>query len=140
MGNIKIDTSAPYLKAMLASSFVKALSELPKEKVAHCWAPLQEAWDKRVELHAEACQELTRLFPNHVVDVGPSANEPEPAVEINAERGDDFEVDNDISAAADQEGFLNTVMEAISQAHRNVASALRTTSNSAGTSSGVSSS
>ena len=40
VATIKIDTSAVYLKRMLANSFAEALSQLPKEKVVHCWAPL----------------------------------------------------------------------------------------------------
>ena len=51
LSDINIDTSAPYLKQMLAKSYARALSQLPREKVIHCWAPLQEAWDKKEELH-----------------------------------------------------------------------------------------
>lgn len=65
LSNIKIDVSAPYLKHMLATSFAKALSEVPSEKVIACWAPLQEAWDNKEALHADAKKELIRLFPNH---------------------------------------------------------------------------
>ena len=36
VATIKIDTSAVYLKRMLANSFAEALSQLPKEKVVHC--------------------------------------------------------------------------------------------------------
>ena len=43
LSKIQINTSAPYLKGMLAKSFAKALSELPREKVVACWGPLQEA-------------------------------------------------------------------------------------------------
>ena len=91
VGEILIDTSAPFLKRMLAELFAKALSELPSEKVIHCWAPLQPAWKKEAELHAKAKEELTRLFPNSVVDAGPSATEPEPDSLINEATGDDFD-------------------------------------------------
>ena len=65
LSKIKIDVSAPYLKHLLATSFAKALSEVPSEKVIACWAPLQEAWDSKEKLHAEAKKDLIRLFPNH---------------------------------------------------------------------------
>ena len=96
ISNIKIDTSAPYLKHMLATSFAKALSQLPAEK-----APLQSAWDDRVALHAKAKEQLPRLFPNMQADANaanethmpeaavPDATEPEPAPEIGDT--DDFE-------------------------------------------------
>ena len=103
VGDIKVDTSAPFLKRMLAESFAKALSELPREKVIHCWAPLQSAWDKKEELHAKAKEELTRLFPNNVVDVGPKETEPQPDPEINDETGDDFD------DADEMEDFLAVV-------------------------------
>ena len=93
VGQITLNTKAPYLKAMLANAFAKALSELPKEKVVHCWAPLMSAWEKKEELHTKAKEELTRLFPNHVLDVGPTATEPEPDPVITTT--DDFEVDDD---------------------------------------------
>ena len=48
-------------------------------------------WDKKAELHAKAKAELVRLFPNHVVDVGPAETEPEPEPEITDKTGDDFE-------------------------------------------------
>ena len=66
VSTIKINTSAGYMKQMLACSFAKALSELPREKVVACWQPLQSAWDDRIALHAKAKAELSRLFPNHV--------------------------------------------------------------------------
>lgn len=98
VGEIKIDTSAPYLKAMLANSFAKALSELPSEKVINCWAPLRPAWERKAELHAKAKEELSRLFPNHVVDIGPKETEPEPTPEITDKTGDDFDDVDDDSA------------------------------------------
>ena len=91
ISSIKIDTSAPYLKLMLANSLAKALSELPKEKVLGCWAPLQQAWVEKEALHAEAKEQLQRLFPNNVVDVGPDAQEPEPDPVITELTGDDFD-------------------------------------------------
>ena len=48
VGAIKIDTSAPRLKHVLANAFAKALSELPRESVVACWEPLQSAWDNWV--------------------------------------------------------------------------------------------
>ena len=51
------------------------------------------AWEKKEELHTKAKEELTRLFPNHVLDVGPTATEPEPDPVITTT--DDFEVDDD---------------------------------------------
>jgi transposase-like protein len=98
VGDIKIDTSAPFLKHMLAESFAKALSELPSEKVIHCWAPLQSAWEKKQELHAKAKEELARLFPNNTVDVGPKETEAEPDPVITDETGDDFDDDDDMEA------------------------------------------
>ena len=91
LSDIKIDTSAPYLKRMLANSFARALSQLPREKVIACWAPLQDAWDKKEELHALAKGQLTRLFPNHAVDTGPEESEQDPDPIITTETGDDFE-------------------------------------------------
>ena len=99
VSTIKIDTSAGYMKQMLTNSFAKALSELPSEKVVACWQPLQTAWDDRVALHAKAKEELQRLFPNHVVDVGPDETEPEPDPLISDETGDDFDNDSDDDAA-----------------------------------------
>ena len=52
-------------------------------------------WDKKEELHAEAKEQLARLFPNHVVDVGPAETEPEPDPVITDEAGDDFDADDD---------------------------------------------
>jgi len=68
---VTLEGSATHLKRMLALAFAKALSELPAEKVLHCWAPLQSAYDNMNALHAKAAQELGRLFPNmqeHVPD------------------------------------------------------------------------
>ena len=112
VGEILIDTSAPFLKRMLAESFAKALSELPSEKVIHCWNPLQPAWEKKAELHAKAKEELTWLFPNSVVDVGSSATEPEPDSLINKATGDDFDGNDDDE---DTEAFL-----AVVEAHRHL--------------------
>ena len=104
LSNINVDTSAPYLKRMLANSFARALSELPRNKVIACWAPLQDAWDKKEELHAEAQGQLQRLFPNNVVDVGPAESTPDPDPIITAATGDDFEVrDAQLESAASAE-------------------------------------
>ena len=105
LSKLKIDTSAPFMKQMLAISFAKALSEHPSEKVVACWQPLQAAWDNRVALHAQAKAEYARLFPNHVVDVGPVETEPEPSPYITDGTGDDFEgydaaEDRDVEAHA----------------------------------------
>jgi hypothetical protein len=51
--DVTLDVSAPHLKKMLALAFAKALSELPAEKVRHCWAPLQVAYDNMDALHAK---------------------------------------------------------------------------------------
>ena len=86
------------MKQMLANSFAKALSELPAEKVLHCWLPLKPAWDDRVTLHAKAKEELSRLFPNHgqaAADAAPEGTELEPDPVITDETGDDFEMDED---------------------------------------------
>ena len=80
LSDIKIDVSAPYLKHMLATSFAKALSELPSDKVIACWAPLQEAWDNKEASHAEAKKELIRLFPNHSGRPLPASPHSPPAV------------------------------------------------------------
>ena len=56
--------------------------------------PLQAAWDDRVALHAKAKEQLMRLFPNVVVDVGPKETEPEPDPTITEETGDDFEMED----------------------------------------------
>ena len=93
VATIKIDTSAPYMKHMLANSFAEALSQLPKEKVVHCWAPLQESWDNRIELHTEASKDLARLFPNHAVDMGPTATEAEPEPTVDPTASDDVDTD-----------------------------------------------
>uniref|UniRef100_A0A7S0L333 Uncharacterized protein n=1 Tax=Coccolithus braarudii TaxID=221442 RepID=A0A7S0L333_9EUKA len=91
ISSIKIDTSAPYFNLMLANSLAKALSELPKETVLGCWAPLQQAWVEKEALRAEAKEQLQRLFSNNVVDVGPDAQEPEPDPVITELTGDDFD-------------------------------------------------
>ena len=69
--------SAPHLKNMLAAAFAKALSELPRETVLHCWAPMQPAYDNMTELHAEAAQDLPRLFLNMQAHI-PNSTEEEP--------------------------------------------------------------
>mgnify|MGYP007078297576 CR=1 FL=1 len=127
VATIKIDTSAPYMKHMLANSFAEALSQLPKEKVVHCWAPLQESWDNRIELHTEASKDLARLFPNHAVDMGPTATEAEPEPTVDPTAGDDFDTDEtDTNVAHAQQSFLDAVQGAIQQAQCTVADALRT--------------
>ena len=94
---------------MLALAFAKALSELPAEKVHHCWAPLQSAYDNMDALHSkvsalnepmcphplslacgaphgtQATQELGRLFPNMQAHI-PDGNEEEPTSDAE----DDF--------------------------------------------------
>ena len=63
LSEIKIDTSAPYLKGMLAKAFAKALSELPREKVVACWAPLQEAVRSPIQTLAyNACTRAPTLL------------------------------------------------------------------------------
>ena len=57
-------TAACQLHLHMADTFAKALSELPRDTVLHCWAPLQPAYDNMTELHAKAAQDLPRLFPN----------------------------------------------------------------------------
>ena len=84
---IKIDTSAPYLKALLATAFAKALSELPSDKVRNCWEPLSAPIREKglAALHAEAKTQLTRLFPNLAsggMADAPSETELEPYPEI----------------------------------------------------------
>ena len=126
LSEIKIDTSAPYLKAMLAKSFAHALSQLPCEKVLHCWAPLQDAWDKKEVLHAEAKEKLAHLFPNSVVDVGPAETEPEPDPIINDETGDDFETttaDEGTAESNGQHARLVAMAEAVAAARAAVAGA-----------------
>ena len=81
-----MDVSAPHLKHMLAIAFAKALSELPKETVLHCWAPLQAAFDDMDALHTKAAEQLERLFPNKVTHV-PNGNEDEPSSDAD----DDYE-------------------------------------------------
>ena len=87
--DIKLDTTAPYLKRLLAMAFAKALSELPSEKVRHCWAPLQAAYDDMEALHAKAAQDLARLFPNMQAPV-PDGNEEErvPLAALGIVRGE----------------------------------------------------
>ena len=84
--DVTLDVSAPHLKSLLAKAFAKALSELPRETVLHCWAPLQRAYDDMDALHAKAEQDLPRLFPNMQAHV-PDDNEEEPASYAD----DDFE-------------------------------------------------
>jgi len=84
--DVKLDVSAPHLKHMLAIAFAKALSELPKETVLHCWAPLQAAFDDMDALHTKATDQLERLFPN-MVNYVPDGNEDEPSSDAD----DDYE-------------------------------------------------
>ena len=58
------------------TAFARALSNLPKETVLHCWAPLQAAFNDMNALHAKAMDQLERLFPNKATHV-PDDNEPE---------------------------------------------------------------
>ena len=80
--DVQVDVSAPHLKSLLAIAFAKALSELPKETVLHCWAPLQAAFDDMNALHAKASVQLERLFPNMAAHV-PDGNEEEPSAEAD---------------------------------------------------------
>ena len=84
--DVQLDVSAPHLKRLLAVAFAKALSELPKETVLHCWAPLQAAFDDMNALHAKAAEQLERLFPNKATHV-PDAIEEEPSSDAD----DDYE-------------------------------------------------
>ena len=115
LSEININTSAPYLKQMLTKSYARALSQLPREKVIHCWAPLQEAWDKKEELHGQAKAQLSRLFPNNAVDTGPEHSEPDPDPIITAEGGDDFEPTNESEADAES-GAVHARFAAIAAA------------------------
>ena len=90
---MKVDVSAPYLKKLLVTAFARALSELPREKVVQCWAPLADAYDKMNELHATATQQLPRLFPNQQTYV-PGENEQEPDSDVD----DDFDTDEGLAA------------------------------------------
>jgi hypothetical protein len=83
---VTLDVSAPHLEQLLALAFAKALSELPRETVIHCWAPLQAAYDNMDALHAKAAQDLLRLFPNMRTHV-PTNTEEEPTSDAD----DDFE-------------------------------------------------
>ena len=60
-------------------------------------------------MHAEAKTQLTRLFPNHVVDVGPKDTEPEPDPVITEQTGDDFD-GADTNDAGQQAAFLQVVV------------------------------
>ena len=91
--DVKLNVSAPTLKLLLARAFAKALSELPAEKVVHCWAPLAEAYTKMGELHATAGQQLERLFPNKQAPV-PDASEEDPPSDVD----DDFDTDEGLVA------------------------------------------
>ena len=86
--DVALDVSAPRLKRMLALAFAKALSELPAEKVRHCWAPLQIAFDKMNELHAKAASQVERLFPNRQAFV-PADIEEEPISDVDDDFADD---------------------------------------------------
>jgi hypothetical protein len=59
-------------------ALAKTLSELPKETVLHCWAPLQASFDNMDALHAKASEQLVRLFPNMATYV-PDGEEEEPS-------------------------------------------------------------
>ena len=107
---VVIDVSAPYLKALLARSFAKALSELPTETMVHCWAPLQEAFTKMDQLHTEASEpeELARLFPKSRHAAVLDGNEPEPDVDAL----DDLDLDDPSATdeAHDHERMYNLVV------------------------------
>ena len=80
--DVTLDVSAPHLKCLLALAFTKALSQLPQEKVRHCWAPLQVAYDEMDALYAKAASDLERLFPNKQV-FAPDGNEEEPPADVD---------------------------------------------------------
>ena len=61
------------------------ICDLPADKVLHCWAPLQVAFDRMSELHAKAALQVERLFPNRQAFV-PVAVEEEPTSDVD----DDF--------------------------------------------------
>ena len=86
------------LKKLLATAFATALSELPREKVVHCWAPLAEAYTRMNELHASASDHLDRLFPNKQTHV-PDGNEAEPSSDVE----DDFDTDEGLAAQEAEE-------------------------------------
>ena len=79
---------------MLGTAFATALSELPQEKVLHCWAPLMEASTNMTELHAKASTQLERLFPNRETHV-PDGHEEEPPTVADF---DDFDTADGLAA------------------------------------------
>ena len=78
---------------LLATAFAAALSQLPSDKVLHCWAPLSDAYTK---IHATAAQQLERLFPNKQVHV-PDATEDDPSSDVEDDF-DDFDTDEALAA------------------------------------------
>ena len=83
---IKIDVTAGPMKTLLATSFARALSELPAEKVRTCWAALAKAFPSDNTDHAtlllEAKANRDRLFPSGAM---PEPTETEAEAQANAE-------------------------------------------------------
>ena len=83
---IKIDVTAGPMKTLLATSFARALSELPAEKVRTCWAALAKAFPSDNTDHAtlllEAKANRDRLFPGGAM---PEPTETEAEAQANAE-------------------------------------------------------
>ena len=112
ISSITLDTRAPTMKLMLATSFARALSALPTEKVLHCWEPLAPAVDQQEQLHREALSQLDRLFPNratgHLESAVPEGTEPEPEPDVTGH--DDFTCcDDDGAELTAREHFLALV-------------------------------
>ena len=63
---IKIDVTAPKMKTLLAVTFAKVLSELPRGNVCKCWLGLQKAYPSDNPNHEALLQEAkanrVRLF------------------------------------------------------------------------------
>ena len=85
---IKIDVTAGPMKTLLATSFARALSELPAEKVRTCWAALAKAFPSDNTDHAtlllEAKANRDRLFPGGAMPE-PTETEAEAQAEAEAE-------------------------------------------------------
>ena len=79
-------SSAGPMKTLLATSFARALSELPAEKVRTCWAALAKAFPSDNTDHAtlllEAKANRDRLFPSGAM---PEPTETEAEAQANAE-------------------------------------------------------
>ena len=123
---IKIDVSAPTMKRLLASSFAKALSELPADKVRQCWFELQKAFPSDNPDHAELLEEAranrARLFPSgdapQPLDTDVT-DDPDPA----SGEGDMDEPDNQPPTPADMNALFDAATRAVQMAHAAVAQA-----------------